>query len=233
MEEISFDFLLKAINDGTFYTVLSAGVAFWIYKKKDDLYDVIMTKIKSKINITSSDLNEHTFFTHLKYNGMNDFFEIPKKDCQKTEFKYYVANVLNFEIQQAYYKNFKQFLVNVASDKTKISVFLKDALLDTEKQIEKGIKDRFCNEVWDIYNENTKEITKFYHSLILGVLEYEKFDENEKIYTILNTLLFTTKTNQNSLFLAILNMNGRLESLQPQILGDAKLLGINNKNIYK
>lgn len=229
MEEISFDFILKAINDGTFYTVLSAGVVFWLYKKKDELYDVIMSKIKSKINITSTDLSEHTFFTHLKYNGMNDFFEVPKKDAPKTEFKYYVANVLNFEIQQAYYKNFKDFLKNVAEDKTKLNYYLKEALSDTEKQIEKNIKDIFGIEVWNIYSENTKEITKFYHSLILGMLEYEKFDVNEKIYTILNTLLFTTKTNQNSLFLAILNMNGRLESLQTQILGDAKLLGINNK----
>ena len=71
--------------------------------------------------------------------------------------------------------------------------------------------------MFEIYEKNTQTLRNFYVSLILNITEYEQFKKYEKIYSILNTLMFVTKTNENSLFQIFLKMNGDLEKLQNKI----------------
>lgn len=227
------EFLLLIERFGWF-NVLAILFLVLLYKKGTPLISDVGLDVKKYIQkrtlVTEKELLDHSLFKILNFSELDNTFKQITKDSPKNDFKFYVANTICYITQYHHNHNYKEFVKNafkMSSDE--FDRALTETINKTDNDILNSIKENFGEKLLHVYEKNTLVTRNFYNSLILNISEYEQFGKNEKIYSVLNNLMFLTKTNEQSLFQMFLKMNGELEILQETMSMPTKLKLILNQ----
>lgn len=225
MEEI-----LKIIESHSMGNILAAVFGYLLYKKGEPIYLGLKKFIEKKTMITNRELLEHSLFKVLSFSETDNNFKQITKESPKNEFKFYIANTICYITQYHHNHNYKE-LVKKSTDMTaeELDRAITETINKTDKDILETIRDNFGDKLLLVYEKNTVGMRNFYNSLIINITEYEQFGKNEKMYSVLNNLMFLTKTNEQSLFQMFLKMNGELEILQETMSMPTKLKLILNQ----